>query len=116
MEDNVYGVFNHEEKQIIYKQILEPDECKLLNDYLLSIIDNHLDTVNRGNLVTGHRSYVDISLKNDYSFIVEKLCTVLDNYFVNLRVDPNVRLYSQLYGSINPIQIKVTMVYVTIHY
>jgi hypothetical protein len=101
MEDNQYAIFNKEEKQVIYKQILQPDECIELNDYLMLMIHNNRDTINRGNLVTGHRSYVDITLR-DYPDLSDNLFRVLDNYFTDLKIDPNVRLYSQIYGSIKP--------------
>jgi hypothetical protein len=95
MEDNQYAIFNKEEKQVIYKQILQPDECIELNDYLMLMIHNNRDTINRGNLVTGHRSYVDITLR-DYPDLSDNLFRVLDNYFTDLKIDPNVRLYSQI--------------------
>lgn len=43
MEDPTYAVFNKEDR-IIYKEILQEEECKELNDYLMLMIQNHLSS------------------------------------------------------------------------
>lgn len=100
MEDQTNSVFKKEEKQILYKQILPNHECDEINAYLEN---NNLHKTHIGtSLVTGNRVYIDINLKElPYTFICDRLVATLSNY-CNLEIDPNARLYSQIYGGIKP--------------
>lgn len=104
MEDDIYAVFKPEEKQIVYKQILNYDDVIMLNDYLVEMIDNDLVSTNTGtSLVSGIRVFIDINLRSEeYKDLCNNLVVVLSDYFPDLILDPNARLYSQSYGSIKP--------------
>lgn len=94
MEDPVYAV--SKQNDIIYKQILTPDECKELNNEWMNMpLGHNIGT----SLATGQRFHTDIDL-NNYPDIVKKLYIVLDNYYLNLEVLTDARFYSHLYGGI----------------
>lgn len=100
MEDQLNNVFKKEEKQILYKQILPDTECDEINSYLEcnDLYKTHIGT----SLVTGHRVFIDINLKElPYAFISDRLLATLSNY-CDLEIDPNARLYSHVYGGIKP--------------
>lgn len=104
MEDNRYAVFRSEAKQVVYKQLLNIDDVKDLNDHLIKMIDSDLVSTNIGtSLVSGKRVHIDVDLKSqDYKDLCINLKVTLRDYFPDLRLDPNARLYSQSYGSIKP--------------
>jgi hypothetical protein len=104
MENNIYGIFRSEAKQVVYKQLLNIDDVKNLNDHLIKMIDSDLVSTNIGtSLVSGKRVHIDVDLKSQYyKDLCINLKVTLRNYFPDLRLDPNARLYSQSYGSIKP--------------
>ena len=104
MEDNVFGVFRSDNAKIVYKQILNIDEVISLNDCLTQNINNNLTITNRGtSLVPGIRKHIDIDLKtSNHKYLCDRLNVVLSDYFPDITIDPNVRLYNQPYGSVKP--------------
>ena len=98
MEDQQYGVFHLEKKQLLYKQILTHDEIDKLNDECL----NSVSCSNSGGLATGCRMYSDVDLRAEYRDICDRLFVVLRDYFPDLQISPHARFYSHKYGAIKP--------------
>ena len=100
MEDAEFAIFNSEPRQIIYKQLLDPLEVSALNNYCTTLT---LERSHETGLATGQRQWCDINLRDQrFSFLCDRLFVTLENYFIDLRVDPNARFYSHKYGAVKP--------------
>lgn len=86
------------EEKLFYKQILSIEEATDFNNLFvnLALQQNH-----NSNIVTGMRYHIDFNLKSQPEF-VERLVTVLKDYFADLEIDPNARFYSHQLGGVKP--------------
>jgi hypothetical protein len=70
MEDHVFGIFDKEPKQIIYKQILTLDE---IDDLHTNLKNNNINVNTTYGLASGHREHCDINIRDNYKFIGDRL-------------------------------------------
>lgn len=99
MENEQYAIFNKENKQVIYKQILISEEINQLNAELEeSIFASNTET----GLATGYRLFVDINIREQYPLVCDRLFVVLKDYFPDIELCPYGRFYSHKYGGIKP--------------
>jgi hypothetical protein len=84
--------------KLFYKQILSVEETKELNDLFTHLILQHNYN---SNIVTGTRYHIDFNIKSHPEF-VERLLVTLNDYFSDLKIDPNARFYSHRLGGIKP--------------
>jgi hypothetical protein len=95
MLDPTCAIFRSSD-HIIYKQIFSHLEADELNNSFKNITSKSFS-----NLATGLREHLDINLE-EYFDISNRILIVLQDYFLDLRMDKYCRFYSHKYGEVKP--------------
>lgn len=103
MEDSEYAIFKKEEKQVIYKQILQLWEVEELNNYFVQLKESEpFLFYSNETLASGKRTYCDINLSDEpFSFLSERLIVVLNDYSID-KIDRHARFYCHSFGGVKP--------------
>jgi len=100
MEDNIYGVFRTEPEQVVYKQILTPEEAITANNDFISEETGWKDGAQV--IANGHRPFIDVDLPNKMPELMERLPVILRDYLPDVTVSPDARFYNHQYGRVKP--------------